>query len=124
APASAPPERPRPAPIAEPPPETTPPPSRRSRAPSAPPPASKGARASSPPAAPGSRKKSAPAVPVHDVGDPAQEAKRKEIIARAEKIETQSYFEMLEVSKEASADAVRDAYFKLAKIYHPDRAQA
>lgn len=119
--------RPQPSPIFAPPPATAAPASR----PSPPPPPSTGARSSVPPPPPGSgagpgtsRKKSAPAVPARQVDDPELEAKRKEIISRAEKIETQSYFEMLEVSKESSSDAVRDAYFKLAKVFHPDRARA
>jgi curved DNA-binding protein CbpA len=97
---------------------------------SAPPPASKGARPSPPPperrGPPGGspRRKSAPAVQLQPVGDPEVDAKRKEIVACAEKIETQSYFEMLGVPKDASSDAVRDAYFKLAKTFHPDRARA
>jgi len=108
--------------IYAPPPATTPPPVTR---PSAPPPPSKGAPASPPPVPPGAqRKKSAPAVAARKVDDPELDAKRAEIIARAEKIETQSYFEMLEVTKESSSDAVRDAYFRLAKVFHPDRARA
>ncbi len=108
--------------IYAPPPATTPPPSSR---PSSPPPHSKGAPASPPPVPPGAqRKKSAPAVAARKVDDPELDAKRAEIIARAEKIETQSYFEMLEVTKESSSDAVRDAYFRLAKVFHPDRARA
>lgn len=63
-------------------------------------------------------------MPARQVDDPDLEAKRAEIIARAEKIETQSYFDMLEVTKESSSDAVRDAYFRLAKVFHPDRARA
>lgn len=104
-------------------PSTTPPPS--AGRPSAPPPASHGAPASPPPIPAGAqRTKSAPAVPARQVDDPDLEAKRAEIIARAEKIETQSYFDMLEVTKESSSDAVRDAYFRLAKVFHPDRARA
>ena len=102
--------------------------------PSGAPPTSTGARSSPPPAerpsstggVPSAKaaRKSAPAVQLQPVGDPEMDAKRAEIIACAEKIETQSYFEMLGVTKEASSDAVRDAYFKLAKTFHPDRARA
>ena len=106
------------------PPVYAPPPQR----PSYPPDASTGARPSPPPQVPpeppGSRRKSAPAVPARSVDDPQLEAKRAEIISTAEKIETQSYFEMLGVQKDSSSEAVRDAYFKLAKSYHPDRARA
>ena len=31
-----------------------------------------------------------------------------------------SYYEILQVSREATEDAIRAAYFRLAKIYHPD----
>lgn len=70
------------------------------------------------------RKRSAPAIAQKDVADPELQSKRAEIISRAEKIENQSYFEMLGIGKEASPDSIRDTYFKLAKVYHPDRAQA
>ncbi|MBI2897219.1 MAG: J domain-containing protein [Deltaproteobacteria bacterium] len=95
-------------------------PAPRSSPPPPPPPAEP------PPAAGGPvvRKRSAPAIAKKDVADPELGAKRAEIISRAEKIENQSYFEILGIGKEASPDSIRDTYFKLAKVYHPDRALA
>jgi curved DNA-binding protein CbpA len=43
------------------------------------------------------------------------------IRARAEQIDTVSYFEVLGVSDGAPAEAVRAAYMRLAKVWHPDR---
>lgn len=47
-----------------------------------------------------------------------------EIAERAAKIESMNYFDMLGVGKDASPGVVRDAYFALAKKWHPDRLPA
>ena len=39
-------------------------------------------------------------------------------------LEQFDYFELLGVRRDASAASVRDAYFRLAKLYHPDRLSA
>jgi len=41
-----------------------------------------------------------------------------------ERIQGQSHFEVLELGRNCSPELVREAYFKLAKIYHPDRCAA
>lgn len=47
---------------------------------------------------------------------------RDEIQKRAALISSQNYYEMLGVEKDASANDIRKAFFKLAKVYHPDRS--
>ena len=49
-------------------------------------------------------------------------AQREKILAKASQISNQNYFEMLEVPLGAPAEDVRKAFFRLAKLYHPDRA--
>ncbi|MEM9070584.1 MAG: DnaJ domain-containing protein [Myxococcota bacterium] len=44
-----------------------------------------------------------------------------EVSAQCVKIDTMNYFEMLAVERSASAETVRDAYFKQVKKWHPDR---
>jgi tetratricopeptide (TPR) repeat protein len=39
-------------------------------------------------------------------------------------IESKNHFEVLGVEKNVSVENVRDAYFKLAKVFHPDRCSA
>lgn len=53
--------------------------------------------------------------------DPALEKRRKDIIERAQIIDRQNYFEMLDVPRDASADVIRNVYFQLARTWHPDR---
>jgi molecular chaperone DnaJ len=36
-------------------------------------------------------------------------------------VENLSYYEILEVSKNANGDEIKKAYRKMAKLYHPDR---
>lgn len=52
---------------------------------------------------------------------PEHAARWSEIVEQATRIEAQTYFEMLGVAQNASADDVRDAYFALVKRWHPDR---
>ena len=53
---------------------------------------------------------------------PSEHAARwREIVAYAEKIDGQTYFEMLGVSQTVSPDEARTAYFALVKKWHPDR---
>jgi tetratricopeptide (TPR) repeat protein len=49
------------------------------------------------------------------------ETQWREITSRAAEIDRQNYFEMLGVSRDANLDAIRTAYFALAKKWHPDR---
>lgn len=52
---------------------------------------------------------------------PEQEARRKEIIERAEVIDKEDFFTMLGVPQDATNDVVQSAYFSLVKRWHPDR---
>jgi curved DNA-binding protein CbpA len=45
-----------------------------------------------------------------------------EVIARCQAIDTQTYYTMLDVPRDAGVDLVRKQYFGLAKRWHPDRA--
>lgn len=61
-----------------------------------------------------------PPSPPHDL--PSEHIARwREIVAYAEKIDGQTYFEMLGVSQTVSPDEARTAYFALVKKWHPDR---
>ncbi len=48
----------------------------------------------------------------------------KEVVARAEALDDQNYYQMLKVDQAAGPDAVRDAYFAQVKTWHPDRLPA
>lgn len=50
--------------------------------------------------------------------------RKKEILAKAAKIDKENYFEMLGVSRDSTAEQVQAAYFALAKVWHPDRTPA
>ncbi|MCA9667173.1 MAG: DnaJ domain-containing protein [Myxococcales bacterium] len=54
------------------------------------------------------------------LSDAAKEM-RKQILEVFNSIKDQTHFEVLDVSREANNDVIRDAYFALAKVYHPDR---
>ncbi len=51
-------------------------------------------------------------------------ARRAEIQARSSAVEYESYFEVLGVPKTATGEEIRNAYFALAKRWHPDRTPA
>ena len=64
------------------------------------------------------------AAPVKSVAPAATQytgPSREEIIARAETIESEDYFQSLGVGREDPPDVVRSAYFSFAKLWHPDR---
>jgi curved DNA-binding protein CbpA len=48
-------------------------------------------------------------------------ARRAEIQARSASIENETYFDVLGVAKTAAGEDIRNAYFALAKRWHPDR---
>lgn len=52
---------------------------------------------------------------------PAIAERRREIIDRAETIDTQNYFEMLEIPEDLPTVQVQAAFIVLAKKWHPDR---
>ncbi len=51
-------------------------------------------------------------------------ARRAEVQARAASIENETYFEVLGITRSAAPEEVRNAYFALAKRWHPDRTPA
>lgn len=94
------------------------------------PPASAASSASGPKASatglrtPNLRMKDAPPLPPDPPTSglsPDQLAFWKDVVERSKAIDKQNYFEMLGVPRDAGADAVRKAYFALAKRWHPDR---
>jgi tetratricopeptide (TPR) repeat protein len=96
-----------------------PPPSAPAPAPPAPPPAP----AAAPPAA------AKPAPPPAPKTDPAAteatrranaESRRREIQELHDGLRTKDHFEILGIPRSANADEVKDAYFRLARPYHPD----
>jgi tetratricopeptide (TPR) repeat protein len=52
---------------------------------------------------------------------PELAARRQQILERAAQIDREEYFEMLGVKRESTFDEVREAFFNLAKTWHPDR---
>ncbi|HTJ84831.1 MAG TPA: J domain-containing protein, partial [Polyangiaceae bacterium] len=52
---------------------------------------------------------------------PDQLAFWREVIERTRAIDTQTFFQMLNVPREAGTDTIRKEYFALAKRWHPDR---
>lgn len=48
-------------------------------------------------------------------------AVKQRLVEKAEAIAVQNYYEMLEIEPNASIEETRRAFFKLSKIYHPDR---
>ncbi len=63
-----------------------------------------------------------PPSPEQISGDPKVAALRSQIQEKATTIARQNYYEMLEIPLGAPTEEIRKAFFKLAKIYHPDRA--
>ncbi|APR85393.1 Integral membrane protein [Minicystis rosea] len=74
-----------------------------------------------PPPAPQRATPPPPAAPPPPPERPEIAARRAEIEARAKVIDSEDYFTMLGVSRDATPDQVKTAYFGLAKSWHPDR---
>jgi tetratricopeptide (TPR) repeat protein len=51
----------------------------------------------------------------------AHAARRAEIVARAQSVDTEDYFTMLAIGRDATGQQVQAAFFALAKGWHPDR---
>ncbi|MDI1445672.1 J domain-containing protein [Polyangium sp. 6x1] len=66
--------------------------------------------------------KTAPAPPVQpQAGPPNHEKRRAEIEAKLASAPNEDPFQMLGIPREATSGDVRNAYFKLALVYHPDK---
>lgn len=48
-------------------------------------------------------------------------ARRAEIERRSQSIDSEDYFQMLGVARDATSEQIRGAYFSLARVWHPDR---
>jgi tetratricopeptide (TPR) repeat protein len=86
---------------------------RPTRAPQAP-------AASSPPAPSASPPPTAPAVARPDPAEDKAAERRREIIDAWSGLKTRTHFEVLGVSRAVGEAEVKDAYFRLAKRFHPD----
>jgi tetratricopeptide (TPR) repeat protein len=62
-----------------------------------------------------------PPVAAVDAAMVAQIARRAEIVARARAIDTEDYFTMLALPRDATNQQIQTAFFALAKTWHPDR---
>lgn len=62
-----------------------------------------------------------PVPPMPPALDPERQAAWKEIAQRYERVHDENFFIMLGIPRDSGAQAVRDAYFELAKKWHPDR---
>jgi tetratricopeptide (TPR) repeat protein len=79
-------------------------------------------RAAAPPRpAPPPQPAAAPAPPVAAGADQrGLSARRREVLEKFAGLQAQSHFEVLEIAPDAGADKVKEAYFRLAKRFHPD----
>ena len=64
----------------------------------------------------------APRPPSVDSSDPEIMKVREEILRKATLISNQNYYEMLQVQLGAPVEDVRKSFFRLAKLFHPDKA--
>jgi hypothetical protein len=80
-------------------------------------PAPQATHAAAPPPAPTPTPAAAPAAAA---ADPAREARRREILEASEGLKTKTHFEILGIPKASNEAHVKDAYFKLARRFHPD----
>ncbi|MBI2389833.1 MAG: J domain-containing protein [Deltaproteobacteria bacterium] len=64
---------------------------------------------------------SAPTATRAPAGDPQR---RAEIVAKSQSVDDESFFEILGLAPESSADDAKNAYFALVKRWHPDRLPA
>jgi curved DNA-binding protein CbpA len=83
------------------------------------------ASAPAPPAAPAPPPPTAPAPPAAAAPGPAErekaaQARRQEILEMADGLKAKNHFEVLGIPRASTEAQVKEAYFKLAKRYHPD----
>jgi hypothetical protein len=62
----------------------------------------------------------APVAPVRPEASPDTQAKRREIVKAHETLRAKSHFEALGIERTATDAQVKEAYFRLAKRFHPD----
>jgi tetratricopeptide (TPR) repeat protein len=91
-----------------------------------PPPASTRSAIAAPPSAsvPAQVPAVPPAVPPAVVPVRSVAAEVRQLTAIIEKMRSQDYFELFGLKRDADASAVKGAYFRLAKSYHPDTVPA
>lgn len=75
------------------------------------------------PAAPAAPRSAAPVAPAAAAAPANFEEELKELRAKAEEMKKQTLFEVLGLPQNTDAGAVKIAYFKMAKLYHPDTVQ-
>jgi tetratricopeptide (TPR) repeat protein len=94
-----------------------------------PPPSVVAPAAPAPPPPPAAAAAATPSAPPAPKTDPAAseatrraaaEARRREIQDLHDSLRSRDHFEILGITRAASADEVKDAYFRLARPYHPD----
>ena len=56
-----------------------------------------------------------------DLETPEQKEQRDRITAKAEQIDSGSYYDLLEIKPNATVHEVRQQYYRLSRVYHPDR---
>lgn len=81
------------------------------------------ARPGSPPTAPAAPRVTAPPAGSAPTPPASPEAELKELRAKYEEVKKQNLFEVLGLQQNTDAGAVKIAYFKMAKLYHPDTVQ-
>ncbi len=64
---------------------------------------------------------SAPAAPAPPTPDPAIMEKRRELLALAESEPNSDHYQLLGLTRGATPDDVQQAFFRMAKLLHPDR---
>jgi DnaJ-like protein/uncharacterized protein DUF4388 len=91
-------------------------------APRRPPPAPRPAAPPPPPAPPPPRPTAAPPPPprAQEPARPGVSARRREVLDKFEGLKGKSHFEVLEVPPDAGPDKIKEAYFRMAKRFHPD----
>jgi tetratricopeptide (TPR) repeat protein len=63
----------------------------------------------------------APAPPgAADAEERGLSARRREVLEKFASLKTKTHFEVLEIAPDAAPDRVKDAYFRLARRFHPD----
>jgi curved DNA-binding protein CbpA len=56
--------------------------------------------------------------------EPASDVERQEVLTRIERAENATHYGILELSPSVAQERIRDAYYVLARKYHPDRFRA